>query len=457
MTLSILGRTGASYLALNLALCLPAPQAAAQPAEGLAPLALWQLAHRFTDTVLLCPERLWPNLEWRELRVVFILRGNAAAVSLERAADQTWSASAVSAERAEFRAVDAPREYAILRAGNLRTVVVFLPDLRERSIHRSVEVAAHEAFHAVGQQRFARAARMERGREIPSDWAHRYARRMMIERLFEAHQQEVFLAKAAFWYRQTIDQTAPKLIAMRTLDRLEGSAEYAGALGAALYKEGCFASDPALRAGARLRYLERWGSARTRDQLHAFPDGESYVLGLLAGLLLDEAGDSTWKWQVENGRAPADILLAGREPQRDDGYPQLRQSIQEALAQQDGRYLPRLKEMIARVDAGEDYVVAIPARSRIGTFTPSWGFFLFNDGNRPRHFILGVHGRFALVELRGQDVFEESATPCGRGMHWVFPVPRAAVLEDDERASVKSEAVIIPKVRRIQSRWLCVD
>src|SRR4029453_10277337 len=168
-----------SYLALIGAF---AGGAAAQPSEsGLHP-GLSELAQRFNETVLSCPERLWPS-PWQDFSIVFILRGNRTGVLLAGSQGRPWRASPVSLERDEFRPLaDATGEYAILRT-TPPTVAVFMRDLQSASRYRGVELAAHEGFHAAGQRRFASVGRMDRGREVPSDWAYSYARVMLLQRL----------------------------------------------------------------------------------------------------------------------------------------------------------------------------------------------------------------------------------------------------------------------------------
>ncbi len=435
--------------------------AVAQQPAGAPHAVLSMLAERFAGTVLACPERLWPTA-WGEVRLVFVLRGNRTGVQLARSPGGPWTASAVSLESEEFRLLaDARDQYKILRSTVPPTVAVILADTGTGSRYRAVELAAHEAFHVVGQRRFASVGRMARGLEIPSNPEYSYARVMLLQRLQQSYRTLAPLGRPAFWYRQTIaDDLGTRPAAARVLDRIEGSAQFVGIMAVALYLAGCDASDRDFRRLIYRSFDQRWEATRYANLT---PDTPAYVTGLIAGLLLDATGNATWKPQVEDGASPAEILLGTQAPAHDDGDPKLRESIRESLVRQDELYLPRVKAFIARVAAGDDYVVAMGWRRLLGFFNPSKDLISFSEGKESRYFVLGVRGRFPYegermrVELRGQDVVEDRATPCGRGPRWVFPVPHAAVARDQHGLSVAADAVSIRGAANARARWLCLD
>jgi hypothetical protein len=450
-----------SYIALSAALGAIGARALAQQPDGAPHAVLSELAERFAGTVLACPQRLWPT-PWQDVRIVFVLRGNRTGVQLTRSPGGPWTPSPVSLERDEFRLLAHARNpYVILRSTVPPTVVVFLTDTGTRSRYRAVELAAHEAFHVVGQRRFAKVGRMDRGLEVPSNPEYSYARVMLLQRLQQSYSKLAPLGRPAFWYRQTIDdQLGTRTAAARVLDRIEGSAQFVGILAVALYLVGCDATDREFRRLVYRSFDQRWEATRYAN---LSPDTPAYVTGLIAGLLLDATGNATWKRQVEDGASPAEILLGSQAPEQDDGDPKLRESIRESLARQDELYLPRVKQFIERVAAGDDYIVAMGWRRLLGSFNPSKDLISFSEGKDSRYFVLGVRGRFAYegerahVELRGQDVLEDRATPCGPGPRWIFPVPRAAVARDQQGLSVLADAVSIRGAANARARWLCLD
>jgi len=121
--------------------------------ESTLPSPLPGAAARLVDTVLRCPDRLWPDIRWKDLVILFALRGNSTGVLLRSDDGARWMHSAVDLTRHELRAasVSGRRQFVFFDYQGKRAVAVMLNDDSAISITRAIELALHEGFHQIGQ------------------------------------------------------------------------------------------------------------------------------------------------------------------------------------------------------------------------------------------------------------------------------------------------------------------
>ncbi len=232
------------------------------------------------------------------------------------------------------------------------------------------------------------------------------------------------LAQAKAWTEKLRREHPLAAKELTTVDRGEGSAEYAGAMSNVIGKLGCN-PDP---DSAKEMLLSRLG-----DRYQPLPlpvDSQAYLLGGAAGFLLDEMKVPGWKEQVEKGQTPLDLLLSAGPlrnlPQvaaRAD--PVLEKSARISSDIQACMQDTTTKKIEAVVQNPGDYVMVqveevsvtvsgfFPVKTPDGPFTAS-----------PQAASVGEHFRFRSAAL------VESPGLCGGRQSKFVLVPRSAVAND---------------------------
>lgn len=115
-------------------------------------------------------------------------------------------------------------------------------------------------------------------------------------------QRKQALSEAILWYRRLKEKFPDAVKTLNLVDRREGSASYVGIKSAAIAKVGCNASKDALK-----KAMLEIGRHRFSD-VPMDHDRQSYGLGTLAGMVLDEMGYNNWKSETTAGKSPLDVL-----------------------------------------------------------------------------------------------------------------------------------------------------
>jgi hypothetical protein len=407
-----------------------------------------------------CPDRVWPGFPGREIQVLLVdFRGRRALL---------WNDL-----RDGFRGI--PRLTAIpfgelppfftsgseYQFGEVygRPTLGFAYDPKADPSW-SAEVVAHEAFHRYVQGNWKGAGgSMERGIRYPEPWGPRYLRRELIRSLRGAVEGKPgALADAAAWQARLAGEFPDSVRQTRKVDVAEGTAEYAGAMSAAVAGAGCGAKESALIGAVAQRVRGRWERPDKEE--------ESYALGVLAGLALRAEGRQGWEAATASGTPPVEFLLAGVTPADPPGNLDLAAGTKREVAAANRAVREKIEEFLSP-PAGDEFLVAVPSSWMQGSFETAGFVTLPADGGADRTFLLDITAAFrspaygSLLMLSGLTV-EISGSPCGIGSFHVFPLRIAALREEpDGRGSisekrVRGERLAYDFARRDGVVWLCV-
>lgn len=440
-----------------------APRAAGPPAaslEGADPAAL-AVAAALTPALATCPDRVWPGLPGRNLQVLLVdLRGRRTLL---------WNDLRGGYRGAPIIAGipfgDPPLLYtsgAEYRFGEFhgKPALGFTYD-SGADPSWSAEIVVHETFHRYVQEGWKiPASGVPRGIRYPEPWEPRYLRRELIRSLRAAAEKTPgALADAAAWLSRIRKEFPESLRETRAIDVVEGTAEYAGVMAAAVTAAGCAAPETALLAEAAGRVRSRWDPPDKEE--------ESYALGVFAGLALRGRGERGWESAAAAGSPPAELLLA-RMPPGDPAVDvklaaETKREFQEANRAVREKIRPFLSP-----PPGDAFLVAVPSPWMQGSFdTRGFVSLPADGGGTERSFVLEMTAAFASpatgsrLTLKGVTV-ERSGSPCGAGSFHVFPLPIRALVEGTDRRGtigegpVRGEDLEYDFVRHAGTAWLCI-
>lgn len=435
------------------------PAAPPVPVEGADPAAL-AIAALLTPALAACPDRVWPGLPGREIQVLLVdLRGRRAVLWNDLREGYRGAPSIAGIPFGELPpAYTSGAEY---RFGELhgRPTLGFSYD-PAADPSWSAEIVVHEAFHRYVQGRWGIAASgLARGIRYPEPWEPRYLRRELVRSLRAAVDGTPgALADAAAWLSRIRAEFPEALRETRAVDVVEGTAEYAGVMAAAVSAAGCAAKETALIAEAARRVRNRWNRPDKEE--------ESYALGVLAGLALRGRGEPGWE-SAAAGSPPAELLLARVRP----GDPAMDVELAAETKrefQAANRAVRRKIEPFLFPPPGDAFLVAVPSGWMQGSFgTGGFVSLPADGGGTERSFVLEMTASFASPDtgsrltLNGV-VVERSGSPCGAGSFHLFPLPIRALVEGTDRRGtiaegpVRGEGLEYDFVRRDGVVWLCV-
>jgi hypothetical protein len=398
------------------------------------------------SVIVKCPDRIWPEFNWRDMQAVFVDPATGqAALWKDRAAGSASSAPNISmVEASEFGSEPGPSgHFQFMMYRNAPTVVVWrTPGQSEGDL---VNVAIHETFHRIGQDKMPGTG--TRGDRYPEDWEARYLRFELVRSLGEAlGGSQRALRRAAYWRGELLAKHSADVASTKSLDLHEGTAQFVGALGSSLAMCGCEVSDGKLLAHVRKR----------RDMLHQdigapifFKDGESYTVGLLAGLCLMKRRVPEWQSQAAAGQDPMATLLQDVKPKAvkpDARIAEQYRQFYERQNKETGAVVESFKE---RIRSGSWWVVCVSGRAMQGSFGTR-GFVNFEMNGLQSLAARGVDAVFAgpamhgRLELHGQDIgyVQLSLRPNEPSQFNYFPIENEALKrQPDGTYSITNEHI----------------
>jgi len=454
-----------SLLLLPLLFCAcagarPAGPAAGGPdVEAVADNAALAIAAALTPPLALCPERVWPGLPGRDLQVLLVdFQGRRALLwnDLREGYRERPRISAVPFEGLP-PLFTSGSEY---QFGKLygKPALGFAYDPKADP-SGSAEVIVHEEFHRYQGGWREAGAGMSRGIRYPEPWGPRYLRRELIRSLRAVVEGKPgALSDASAWLYRLREEFPEALREARAVDVIEGTAEYAGVMAAAVAASGCEAEDPTRIAKALMRVAGRWDRPDKEE--------ESYALGVLAGLALRARGAKEWEAAAAAGAPPAELLLSAVPPGDPAGDVELAAETKRDFAAANRTVREKIDPFLSPTP-GDVLLVAAPSAWIQGSFETRGFVTLPGDGGAERTFVLDMAASFASPEygsrlsLSGVTV-ERSGSPCGGGEYHVFPLPIRALREGpDGRGAiaedrVRGEALAYDFVRLSGVVWLCL-
>lgn len=183
-----------------------------------------------------------------------------------------------------------------------------------------MDILVHEAYHSVDQNPEhvcnhtdpTQWSKLSGDRDIRADAATKstvstYRAHMLYfltKAAKEPSSRKQSISEALGWYKKMTDEFPNAVKELNSVDRREGSASYVGTQAVTLSKVGCN-SDSLKHRKAFLELADHRLSSTPQSL-----ERQAYGLGAIVGLLLDEAGDKSWKNEVERGKTPMDVLAS---------------------------------------------------------------------------------------------------------------------------------------------------
>ncbi|WP_095195674.1 hypothetical protein [Pseudomonas sp. Irchel 3A7] len=228
-------------------------------------------------------------------------------------------------------------------------------------------LATHEAFHFYGQQNWPMndGSRAER---FPIQIPPRQYRKHLIEALHAAVRGGVEeLGKARYWYDRWRTEYAREAVEIHDNDIIEGSAKYVEVLAEMV-------------ATGAVDQSQAWNTAvmaRSPNAADTPADGESYLIGALAGYLLDRQGTQWWQ-RVTQGDTPLQLLLEPMAAIVDIPDPELNQRITQALNDRNQSLETIIGPFIGQLRHPDTVRLLVPSVSAAGSLSTS-GLYRVED------------------------------------------------------------------------------
>ncbi|NWD51797.1 hypothetical protein [Pseudomonas gingeri] len=276
-------------------------------------------------------------------------------------------------------------------------------------------LATHEAFHFYVEHDWVHIPGAERSILYPALAEPRVYRNLIIRHLLAAAQgQPDGLARASYWHRRWLREHADEARRIGNTDRSEGSARYVESVGRLLAQ--------GLRPGAAewsVRMLDTLTRQGREDYLSA--DQESYVLGDLAGYLLERQGVD-WLSRVAQGETPVAILLESLPPLATPADEALGQRLGEAVAKANRQAAQAFEPFSQRFNDPSGGRLLVSNRAMQGSFEIGNSYLL---AAQPEKIEVGVRADFVFgdgrIELIAATVATRIQEACGReDFYWIL-------------------------------------
>ncbi len=266
---------------------------------------------RQLNTILQCPNRIWPGLKKDSYRVLFV----------QPSTKESWFWTAVSGKaesisESEFTASPKSPEYSFGQFRNERAVIINLERVSERSripslnVDGAVSLAFHESFHYLFQMKEPWNAQLISA-DRKSDLDHVsavYFRRMLIRALKADLFRGDGFGHSSYWFQKW--EALGESPETKFSDILEGTANYAEIIASVIADKGCQVTEEELLHTAISSLDSAAGipmDAAVMKQLFAQYKAtgyqiEGYEIGLLSLLAMRMRGNSIGSNEFPMGR-----------------------------------------------------------------------------------------------------------------------------------------------------------
>ncbi|MEK7403691.1 MAG: hypothetical protein AAB225_01155 [Acidobacteriota bacterium] len=428
--------------------------------QARAPEAIDIAAERFS-AMFHCSERIWPQFRWDEIQVAFISpqSGRALLWNHQTGTPKSPAPLVVGLPAAQFGPVPPGHFMFAIRAG-AKTILVW--HRTAQTAADLIKVAIHETFHQVAQREMPGC---RRGDYYPEDGEARYVRFELLRSLTEALQNrdDLALQRAAYW-RQLLLAEHPRDVDLTScLDLREGTAEFVSMIGTSLTERGCKVTDERLVAETtrRLRI-----TPDLADKLNK--DDDSYRLGLVACLLLEQRGVKGWRAKASSfGNLMLQLFSDITPLSHVDVDSSLAQRIGERYLKRNAELKPVVETLMRRRQSDGFWVIAVPERFMYGAYRAN-GFIrtdLAGLNDIIRGFTAVYRSSSGYLEIKSQDVVSARVL-IGEGIDLkYFFVERTAVQQEKgglyairyEGVNGRSLRLRPEEVVGFASTWLIVE
>lgn len=268
-----------------------------------------ELPIKFYTTMLQCPEKIWPQYDWKNVSILMLEKGRPAVV---------WKGDSNQVNFVEEKFVPTEAYLGLYKFFDWEATTgislhpspgsFFLED------QRLFGLAVHEGFHKVGQNGWIK-PQTARGTVIPFEAEPRLYRRMMYRNLrayfLDPQKNREALRKAAYWNHRWKSKYPEEFTS--STDAIEGTAEYVEELAKIYADTGCGVSEEVVLEALQQRVQTEASYATQTVQFQL--DTEGYSFGSLAGFILTYlVEDAHWFFAAQQGETPVDVLLNTQKP-----------------------------------------------------------------------------------------------------------------------------------------------
>lgn len=345
-------------------------QALAEERTFLSPLSLNQepvnfknIGPKLTESMLKCPEKIWPNYSWKDKGALFSEEGGHAFY---------WDgATGEMTEILEREVPDSAKGglYHEITYNGKQVVSFYLSKEEAKYIREStiMPLVVHEGFHFWGQSTWTSHSGGSRGTDYPASPQPRLYRQMLMKNLIayadSSGKDETFLQKAAYW-NELWKKEFPKEH-QSTTDGYEGTARYVDAMASLIAETSCSSTDDQLIQASH----EQFKRLKEHMEYEDSADGEGYPVGGASSLILRLfKKDTTWFQQVAVGKTPTDILLKDITPLAEVAPDELTQKFEKTVQEFNQQASKWLEADLAKISK-KDYIrVSLPSSALGGSF-----------------------------------------------------------------------------------------
>ncbi len=290
-------------------------------------------------------EKAWPGMDYAKHDLVLL------STTSDLKVQQAWLINTTSARelsKDEYASITVPPTFDKLdfqgRAAAVLSMQTLLSTLKEglvdkpagpeRDAENLFRVGTHELVHFYHQDSAVASAGASRDTAYPVDSKPRLLRRMLLHRLHQASKDKdgraALLGKAAYWEQQWRSQYPQEAEGIRVYDIREGTADY--------FENYLANIDP--KAADQTDSL----SAGLKDsKYYSAADSESYALGFVTGLLLDQQKPGWQESFYASGKTLVQVLLDGVAPVKDSEEPEIRAGVEKVVKETNDQAAPAIQ------------------------------------------------------------------------------------------------------------------
>lgn len=293
------------------------------PLRARADVATRALADKLYLSQVTCPGVIWKGYSWRDLDVVFVNTSGQLAYSWDTQSNQLESIPFLSLRHSEQHAA-----YTFNYDSYPKLKLIVRSDFGLQGWGSSYSFSTHEGFHLQGQKGWPTVSGKYRSMAYPINANPRYYRRMLFERLVDSLTDSSgrSQALAKYWYDKWKYNYPYEFES--SLERIEGTAEYAEIMSDIISLHGCnfnlidIVEDVSEMLRSLYADLSRGISLAT----------ESYPIGAATSFLLKlKKPNSDWQSRIAQGENPLEILFEDMNATNDQDNLSYLQEVQLAV------------------------------------------------------------------------------------------------------------------------------
>ena len=428
------------------------------------PARVQNISKAFSDVLLGCPTRIWPNLNWSKHQILL--------VDSEAKKAWLWKGDGQVSEQ-DFESLDAPVKIAHYYFSQREQTKILSINLNSNPLEgesplsdSAVEVAFHEGFHIFEQASpwpsFVK-TNGERNEHYPVNYEPRYLKRMVLRSLLEALKSDYAhdaIENASYWQSLLKSRYAGELESAREADIAEGTAYYAQLVATALSLLGCQATEEEL-----LSFLESKAEQIFNLEKPFFKAFESYDIGAVASLILRKLEFSEWQEKVINGKTPLEILLDGRRQRVQAENEEVRTKAQAQIGAINERLEIAIDPMLKEYRSKRFVRVSFPTLWGSGQIRHGGEYSAY--GELPT--IIEANGSFASpndktkVKLTEATLLEGISNPCGQELRTTILISKADIVSAKDKTTIETKSLQMSALKTRSTKdqegfsWLCID